>query len=102
MCKEAKKYRVSESEHFNLISMYDKVKCWQFDLEEGLREDADYVENRLAEIEALLEKAPCVGSLVDLETLKRIREIRDERNLIRYGIAKENGATEQQAGYAFM
>ena len=97
-----KKYRVNGSEHFNLMSMYDKVKCEEIDYLETGRGDFDDIERRIEELESLLDKAPCVGSLVDWPTLKRIREIRDERNFIRYNIAKAHGASEEEAAYAFM
>ena len=29
-----KKYRVNESEHFNLYSMHDKLKCIEIDMQE--------------------------------------------------------------------
>ena len=97
-----KKYRVNESEIFNLSSMYDHLKCAQIDLEEGRRDDWDYVMSRLEEVEMLMDKAYCVGALVDWPTLKRIREIKDERNWIRYNIAIQSGVSESEAGYAFM
>ena len=97
-----KKYRVNESERFNLCSMYDHLKCAEIDLMEGKRDDWDYIEDRLREIEMLMDKAPCVGALVDWPTLKRIREIRDERNLIRYSNALAEGESEEKAAYAFM
>lgn len=31
-----KKYRVNESEHFNLMSMYDHLKCLEIDARGGL------------------------------------------------------------------
>ena len=30
-----KKYRVNESEHFNLYSMHDKLKCIEIDMQEA-------------------------------------------------------------------
>lgn len=98
-----KKYRVNESEHFNLMSMYDHLKCMEIDA----RENDDYnvlekVEKRLEEVEDLLESAYCIGALVTWPQLKRIREIRDERNAIRYNIAIQNGASDHEAGYAIM
>lgn len=102
-----KKYRVNGSEHFNLISMYEHLKCLEIDMIDAPRgtftdEQFDELFDRLEEIESLMDKAPCIGATVDWPTLKRIREIRDERNLIRYSIALENGASEKEAGYAFM
>lgn len=98
-----KKYRVNESEHFNLMSMYDKLKCIEIESREnGDWEVLEEVENRIDEVESLLESAYCVGALVTWEQLKRIREIRDERNYMRYATAKENGAKECEARYAIM
>ncbi len=101
--KDMKKYRVNESEHFNLMSMYDHLKCAEI----GARENNDWselekVEERIEEVESLLESAYCIGALVTWAQLKRIREIRDERNAIRYNIAIQNGASDQDAGYAIM
>ena len=98
-----KKYRVNESEHFNLMSMYDHLKCLEIDVIESNDNDAlDGIWMRIDEVEKLMDVAYCIGALVTWEQLKRIREIRDERNLIRYGIAKANGASESDAAYAFM
>lgn len=102
-----KKYRVNGSEHFNLVSMYEHLKCMEIDMinaPAGVYTDEQFNElfDRLEEVEELLDKAPCIGARVDWPTLKRIREIKDERNLIRYSIALENGAGEKDAGYAFM
>ena len=33
--KDMKKYRVNESEHFNLMSMYDHLKCMEIDAREN-------------------------------------------------------------------
>ena len=79
-----KKYRVSASEHFNLLSMYDKLKCQEIDMNEHL-----------------MEKAYCVGALVSWQTLKRIREIKEERQLIRYNTCIAQGASENDAALAF-
>lgn len=62
----------------------------------------DEIEKRLEEVDSLLSAAPCIGSLVTWPQLKRIREIRDERNTIRYNIAIANGASVRDAGYAIM
>ncbi len=98
-----KKYRVSESEHFNLMSMYDHLKCMEIDAQENNEWEAlEKIEERIQEVESLLESAYCIGALVTWPQLKRIREIRDERNMIRYRKAIESGASEQDAGYAFM
>lgn len=97
-----KKYRVNESEYFNLMSMYDHLKCVEIDMQEGNIEWDDEIEERIKEVESLLESAYCVGALVTWLQLKRIREIRDERNMMRYNRAIENGASEHDAGYAIM
>ncbi len=101
-----KKYRVNASEHFNLLSMYDKLKCKQIDMEEAPAHtytEAQWIEldNRLEEIEELMGKAYCVGALVDWNTLKRIREIKEERQLIRYNTCLAMGSSEKDAAIAF-
>lgn len=103
---KTKMYRVNESEHFNLHSMYDKLKVREIEMSEAPRgtytsEQWDAIYERIEEVENLMEKARCVGDPVDWPTLKRIREIQKERQLIRYCIALENGATEEEASYAF-
>lgn len=98
-----KKYRVNNSEHFNLMSMYEHLKCMEIDARESDDWDAlDKIEERIVEVENLLESAYCVGALVTWEQLKRIREIKDERNEIRYRIAIQNGANNRDASYAIM
>lgn len=102
-----KKYRVNGSEHFNLNSMYEHLKSMELDMiyaPAGTYTEEQFSElfDRLEEVEELMDKAPCIGAAVDWPTLKRIREIRDERNLIRYSIALKNGASEKEAGDAFM
>lgn len=95
-----KKYRVNESEHFNLMSMYDHLKCMEIDaIETGKYPEG--LEERIEEVETLLEKAYCVGALVDWTTLKRIREIKDERQLIRYSRSLAAGSDERDAALAF-
>lgn len=101
--EKLRKYRVNESEHFNLLSMNDKLHCMLYDAQDANDFDKiDEIEKRLEEVNSLLEDAYCVGALVTWEQLKRIREIRDERNMIRYQTAIESGASECDAGYAFM
>ncbi len=97
----SKKYRVNESEHFNLMSMYDKLKSIEIDMEEGTIPWDDAIEDRIEEVESLLEKAYCVGALVSLEDLKRIREIKDERQMMRYNKCLELGESEQDAALSF-
>ena len=95
-----KKYRVNESEHFNLMSMYDHLKCMEIDaIETGKWPEG--LEERIEEVEMLLDKAYCVGALVDWPTLKRIREIKDERQLIRYSRSIAAGSNERDAALAF-
>ena len=97
-----KKYRVNGSEHFNLISMREKMYVQRDDaLDENEWDKVDFYEERIEEIESLLDKAPCVGSLVDWETLKRIREIQHERQFMRYSICLANGDNEREAAIAF-
>ena len=97
---------MSESEHFNLYSMYDKLKCLEIDMQEApphtySEEQWNDLDNRIKEVEGLMEKAYCVGALVDWQTLKRIREIKEERQLIRYNTCMAHGASEKDAALAF-
>lgn len=106
MKNAAKKYRVNESENFNLFSMYDHLKVQEIEMQEAPKgtyteKQWDDLYARLEEIEALMEKAPCVGSLVDWQTLKRIREIKDERQMIRYNTCMAQGTPEREAALAF-
>ncbi len=63
--------------------MHDKLKCIEIDMQEApahtyTDEQWDEVQERISEVEELMEKAYCVGALVDWPTLKRIREIKEE------------------------
>lgn len=85
------------------MSMYEHLKCLEIEAQENKDwDELEKVEERLEEVENLLESAYCIGALVTWPQLKRIREIRDERNLIRYTKAIQSGASDQDAGYAFM
>lgn len=100
--KQVKKYRVNGSEHFNLHSMRDKLYVMRDNaIDDRDWETADRAQERIEEVEALLHKAPCVGSLVDWPTLKRIREIQQERQLIRYQTCLAAGDSEAEAAMAF-
>jgi len=88
------------------MSMYDKLKCQQIDMDEApprtyTEVQFEELDKRLEEINQLMEKAYCVGALVDWPTLKRIREIREERQLIRYNTCLAAGASEREAAQAF-
>lgn len=101
-----RKYRINESEHFNLYSMYDKLKCFEIDMQEApvhtySDEQWDDLQKRIEEVETLMEKAYCVGALVDWPTLKRIREIKEERQMIRYTTCLNQGTPEKEAALAF-
>lgn len=97
-----KKYRVNGSEHFNLVSMREKLYVQRDDAVDNRDWDAaDIADERIQEIEALLRKAPSVGSLVDWQTLKRIREIQSERQMIRYQTCLAAGDNEKDAAIAF-
>ena len=96
-----KKYRVNSTEHFNLNSMYDHLKCIEIDMQEGTIPWDDAVLDRIEELEDWMDKAPWVGSMVDWPTLKRIREIKDERQMIRYTTCLAAGAEERDAALAF-
>lgn len=96
-----KKYRINGSEHFNLFSMYEKLKCVEIDMDEGTVPYDSKILDRIEEIERLMDAAPYVGSLVDWPTLKRIREIKAERQMIRYATCLAAGDSEQEAAIAF-
>ena len=96
-----KKYRVNGSELFNLQSMYEKLKCVEIDMDEGTIPYNEKIFERIEEIEKLMDAAPYVGSLVDWPTLKRIREIKDERQMIRYATCLSQGTPESEAALAF-
>lgn len=96
-----KKYRVNESEVFNLHSMYEKLNVWLIEMQDGEREWDETIFERIEEVEDLMNKAYGVGALVDWNTLKRIREIKDERQMIRYARSLEAGHSERDAAIAF-
>ena len=48
-----------------------------------------------------MDKAYCVGALVDWPTLKAIREIQAERQMIRYQNSLAAGSNERDAALAF-
>lgn len=97
-----KKYRVNESEHFNLLSMYEHLKVLESETPRDYYTKAQWSDlyKRLENIENLMEKAYCVGALVDWETLKAIREIQKERQLIRYACCVAAGDNEKEAAIA--
>ena len=99
--KSAKKYRINESEVFNLQGMYDKLNVWLIEMQDGEREWDETIFERLEEVEDLMNKAYGVGALVDCNTLKRIREIKDERQMIRYTRSLAAGHSERDAAIAF-
>ena len=86
--------------------MCDYLKCLEIDMEEApahtySEAQWDEIENRMDEVESLMKKAYCVGALVDWPTLKRIREIKEERQLIRYNRCMAQGMPEQDAARVF-
>ena len=97
-----RKYRVNSSENFNLMSMREKLYVIRDEaLESNNWDKVEAIEDRISEVEALLDKAPYVGSLVDWPTLKRIREIKEERQYIRYNRCLSSGMKESEAALAF-
>lgn len=99
-----KKYRVNSSEHFNLLSMYEHLKVLEIKLQEDekIGMSADELYSRIEKVESLMDKAYCVGALVDWPTLKAIREIQAERQMIRYQNSLAAGINERDAALAFM
>ena len=96
-----KMYRISESELFNLESMREHLLCMADSMQHGDAEWDDSVFDRISEVESLLDKTHGVGSLVDWPTLKRIREIKEERQMIRYQRSLAAGYPESEAALAF-
>ena len=100
--KKMKLYRVNRSEVEELYSMKEKIEVARLDaIDDGRYPDADAYEARLEEVEKLIEKAGYPGAQVDWPTLKRIREIKAERQAYRYGVCLAAGMSEQKAAYAF-
>lgn len=99
-----KLYRISESELFNLQSMYDHLLCQRDELRISDAPEAeamlDKVEYRICEVEQLMDKAYCVGALVTWPELSRIRAIQQERREIRYATCLAAGADEPAAAIA--
>ena len=96
-----KKYRINESELFNLESMYEHLMCKADEMKYGDAEWDDSIFDRIEEVESLLDKTHGVGSLVDWPTLKRIREIQAERQMIRYSRCLAAGMKESDAAMSF-
>lgn len=81
--------------------MYDKLNVWLIEMQDGEREWDETIFERLEEVEDLMNKACGVGALVDWNTLKRIREIKDERQMMRYTRSLAAGHSERDAAIAF-
>lgn len=101
-----KKYRVNESELFNLQSMDDHLFCILHEMEEKpagtyTAEQWTEIYEKVEKVRALLDKAYYVGALVDWPTLKAIREIKAERQMIRYATCLAAGDSESEAALAF-
>lgn len=94
-----RKYRINSSELFNLQSMYEHLLCVR-DVQDGVGQDSSHTRDRIEEIEALMDKAYCVGAKVTWPELKRIREIQEERRQIRYCICLSHGDNERDAALA--
>ena len=96
-----KKYRINESELFNLESMYEHLMVRVEEMKYDNAEWDDSIFDRIEEVEGLMDKTHGVGSLVDWPTLKRIREIQAERQMIRYNTCMLAGAKEEDASISF-
>lgn len=97
-----KKYRVNESELFNLDSMRTHLQVVRYEAIDNKDWDlVDEMDARIEEVEKLMEQAWHVGALVDWPTLARIREIKDERCLQRYATCLAAGMSEERAAGAF-
>ena len=63
-----RKYRVNDSEHFNLLSMYDKLKCLEIDMQEApagtyTEKQGGDLGGRMREGGKLIGKGNCVCGL---------------------------------------
>lgn len=101
-----KRYRINASEHFNLLSMYDHLKVIEANMEESesnaySAEEWTKLYKQLEKVQTLMNKAHCVGALVDWPTLKAVREIKAERQMIRYRTCLADGSDEREAALAF-
>lgn len=97
-----KLYRVNRAEVEELFSMKEKLQVLRQDaIDERRYDEADYYDERLEEVYRLVNKAYYAGAQVDWLTLKRIREIKAERQAIRYGKCLAAGMSEKKAAYAF-
>lgn len=97
-----KLYRVNESEHFNLMSMYDHIMVLRDDaIDSGDYDAAEKYQAQVDEVIELMDKAPCVGARVTWPVLSRIRAIQHERQLIRYQAGLAAGSSEPDAALAF-
>lgn len=98
-----KMYRVNRSEVEELYSMKEKLFVLMREAEDERRwEEADRLGERYREVDELYSKAWYAGAQVDWQTLKRIREIKAERQAIRYGRCLASGMSEKKAAYAFL
>ena len=102
-----RKYWVKQNMRFNLDSMHDHVWCLIYDMEDGLYDtvellgeqmDVDRLYELKDELEELSVKA--WGKVTGKE-YGRIKEISDERNLIRYAMCINSGMSESDASLAF-
>lgn len=97
-----KLYRVNSTEVEELFSMKEKLEVLRLDaIDERRYDEADLYEERLGELDGLIRKAWRPGAQVDWPTLKRIREIKAERQAIRYGKCLAAGMPEDKAAHAF-
>lgn len=102
-----KRYWLKEAYMTNLDSMETTAWLQVHDMESGeikkdpyYGEGLEYWENLLNEIRGLMERT-WDGKAV-WKDYKRIRELSDERNIIRYSKCMANGMDEDKAGYAFL
>ena len=97
---KTKYYRVNSSEAFNLDSMYTHLLNDAYDMEHDTKPWDDALYAKFEEVRDLMDYA-YVGARVTWPQLKRIREIRAERQMMRYACAMQSGETEARAAMAF-
>ena len=104
---EERKYLVKENYRFNLDSMINLVHCCIYDIEDGKTEKVELLgeEMDIPRLEQLLEELYDLNSKayyrVTGKEYGRIKQISDERNLIRYIKCINAGMSENDASLAF-
>ena len=107
--KPVKTYWCNNSMKFNLDSMYTHLEVARDELRDneieyvyicGKKYDLDNIDDLIDEVGDLLSKA--LYTKVTGREYGRIKQLCEERKLIRYTTCLAHGMSEEDAGYAFM